>query len=466
MPRRLIGSSNVWCFVAGLAVGWLVVPRAAPPPMPDLARLYEQSMAAPDQPPVVFVHGILGSRLRDVETETELWLGSFFELVTTDHDRLALEFDPDTLEVRPDRLEAYAIADDVAGQDFYGNILATLRDYGRYVRTDIGTPVEPGVNRYYEFYYDWRQDNVVSAARLADFVDQIRRDYGDPDLKVDIVAHSMGGLVARYYVRYGRVDTLDDNDFPVNLYGGERVRRLILLGTPNLGAVNSLNAFLDGYRTGLRVVDSETFATMPSFYQLLPHPLNDWIVTADGRRLDRDLFDVAIWRRFQWSIFDPVVRRRILARFDDPGKGEAYLAALERYFDKRLERARRFVWSLTVPLPDGHPKIVVFGGDCTLTPARILVEEVDGESKVRMYPHEISRPVSGVDYDALMLEPGDGSVTKASLLARDTLDPSVPRHEYSFFPLDHAVLLCEKHNALTSNIAFRNNLLNELLSRD
>jgi len=27
--------------------------------MPDLARLYEQSMAAPDQPPVVFVHGLL-----------------------------------------------------------------------------------------------------------------------------------------------------------------------------------------------------------------------------------------------------------------------------------------------------------------------------------------------------------------------------------------------------------------------
>jgi hypothetical protein len=28
----------------------------------------------------------------------------------------------------------------------------------------------------------------------------------------------------------------------------------------------------------------------------------------------------------------------------------AWLIILEKYFEKRLERARRFVWSLTVPL--------------------------------------------------------------------------------------------------------------------
>jgi hypothetical protein len=108
----------------------------------------------------------------------------------------------------------------------------------------------------------------------------------------------------------------------------------------------------------------------------------------------------------------------------------------------------------------------VFGGACHLTPARILVEDVDGESLIRMYSKEISKPVQGINYDALLLEPGDGSVTKASLLGRDVLDPSVPRHKYSFFPLDHSVFLCEKHNNLTSNPNFQDNLLNELLSRD
>jgi hypothetical protein len=76
------------------------------------------------------------------------------------------------------------------------------------------------------------------------------------------------------------------------------------------------------------------------------------------------------------------------------------------------------------------------------------------------------RKCHGVDYDALLLEPGDGSVTKASLLGRNALDPSVKRHKYSFPPLDHAIFLCEKHNSLTGNVNFQDNLLNELLSRD
>ena len=205
---------------------------------------------------------------------------------------------------------------------------------------------------------------------------------------------------------------------------------------------------------------------MPSLYQLFPHPLNDWIITNSGKVLDRDLFDVEIWRRFQWSIFDPGVRERVMSRFSSADEGQVYLSRMEAYFEKRLERARRFLWSLTVKLPEPYPKLIVFGGGCTLTPARIIVEEVEGESMVRLYPDEVVNRIEDVDYDALMLEPGDGSVTKASLLARNVLDPSVKRHRYSFFPLDYSMILCEKHNSLTGNVNFQDNLLNALLSRD
>jgi hypothetical protein len=139
---------------------------------------------------------------------------------------------------------------------------------------------------------------------------------------------------------------------------------------------------------------------------------------------------------------------------------------LERYFEKHLERARRFVWSLTVPLPETPYKLIVFGGDCHMTPARLLVEEVDGVSEVCLYPGEIKNPVPGIDYETLMLEPGDGTVTKASLLARESLDPSVPRHKYSFFPLYYPIFLCELHDQLTSNLIFQDNLLHSLLSQD
>ena len=434
---------------------------------PDLNRLYMQSMHVVDQPPVVFVHGVMGSKLRNSKTGEELWPGSLKRILFSNYSDVALEIDPQTLKAMPSDIEAFDIADAAVGKDFYGKIVRTLGEVGEYSLSQVGHKADKTRKNYYVFFYDWRQDNVITARKLADFIDQIRLDYDDPDLKVDIVAHSMGGLITRYYIRYGREDVLDSNDFPVNMYGGKRVRRVILLGTPNLGSVKILNLFITGVQLGTREkIHTETLATMPSLFQLFPHPLNNWIITGEGKPLDRDLFDVNIWRRFQWSIFDPVVRERIRTGFTNPQAADEYIKVLEAFFEKSLERARRFVWSLTVPLPEDHPRLVVFGGACHLTSARILVEEVNGESLIRMKPAEIKDPAAGVDYDALLMEPGDGSVTKASLLGRDVLDPSVRRNKYSFFPLDHAVFLCEKHNSLTSNVNFQDNLLNELLSRD
>lgn len=434
---------------------------------PDLNRLYMQSMHVSDQPPVVFIHGITGSKLKNQQSNKELFPGSVSRIVTSDYSDLAFSINPETLEPLKDNVEAYEINDSVIGQDFYGNIINTLAEVGEYNLLEPGQTVDTARKNYYVFYYDWRQDNTKTAAKLADFIEQIRLDYANPELKVDIVAHSMGGLIARYYVRYGREDVLDGNDFPVNMFGRDKVRRLILLGTPNLGSLKILNIFIDGLKVGgADKIDTETLATMPSLFQLLPHALVSWIVTHEGKPLKRDLFDVNTWQRFQWSIFDPKVRERITSKYAKMEEAESYLQTLDQYFEKRLERARRFVWSLTVPLPEEHLKLVIFGGSCHLTPARIVVEEVNGISKVRMRPDEITSPIEGIDYDALLLEPGDGSVTKASLLGRDILDPSVRRHKYNYFPLDHAVLLCEKHNKLTGNINFQDNLLNELLSRD
>lgn len=435
---------------------------------PDLHRLYMESMMVDDQPPVVLIHGVLGSKLRDKTTNKDLWPGPATRLFLSDYSDIAFDIDPDSLAPMSNNIEAYAISEGAVGKDFYGKIVKTLGDAAGYKLAKIGEAVDPKQKNYYIFHYDWRQDNVVSATQLADFINEILVDYKNPDLKVDIIAHSMGGLIARYYIRYGKQDVLEDNDFDkkVTMYGGDRVRRVVLLGTPNLGSVKTLNLFINGVNTGLKQIGTETLATMPSLYQLFPHPLNNWIVNGKGDPLNRDLFDVETWRRFQWSIFDPKVRERIRAKFDNQHDAEQYIATLEHYFNKRLERARRFVWSLTVALPERHPKLTVFGGGCTLTSARIVVEEVDGESLIRMHPKDISQAVEGVDYDALLLEPGDGSVTKASLLGRNTLDPSIKRHKYIHLPIKQSFFLCVKHNSLTSNLNFQDNLLNTLLSRD
>lgn len=435
------------------------------PRKPDLQRLYASSARAADQPPVILLPGLMGSRIRDANG-TEQWPGGIGRLLLSDFEDLALAIDPQSLEVVNDGSHAAGITDRIAGRAFYDSIIRTLEQVGGYRRTLPGTPVAPGGRALYVLAYDWRLDNIAAARALDRLIEQIRVDHGQPDLQVDIVAHSMGGLIARYYLRYGGNDVLDSNEFPLNYRGEGRVRRIALLGTPNLGSVDSLHSFIGGRRLGLRTVRTETLATYPSLYQLFPHPINDWIISDAGTPLDRDVFDIDLWRRFQWSIFDPQVRKRILQRFADPARGAAYLNTLERFFGRSLERARRFVWSLTVPLEKTPWTMLVFGGDCHLTPARILVEEVSGESVVRLWPRDIARPRPGIDYDQRMLEPGDGTVTKASLLARESLNPAVPRHRYSFFPARGAMFLCEQHRALSNNLTFQDNLMHFLLSRD
>ena len=437
---------------------------AGNPTRPDLGRLYRVGAAFADTTPVIVIPGVFGSKLRDRTTGIEAWPGTARMILFGDYRELALDFDPATLAVRPDNLEAFDIADAALGQDFYRKLIETLRDFGGYVRGSIGTPPKPGERRFYVYAYDWRQDNVESARGLDRLIGAIRRDYGDPQLRVDIVAHSMGGLVARYYQRYGTEDVLDGRESQITLYGSTRVRKLILLGTPNMGSVSSLHAFLVGEEIGFGRIPQEVLATLPSGYELFPHPLVTWLIDASGHPRSDDLFDGETWRRYRWSIFDPAVEARIrAARGAD---ADAYIASLRRFFDYRLERARRFLWALSTPEPPSPIRYVLFGGDCELTPARLALDDTGTMPVARLHPDEMRHHVSDVPYPELMLEPGDGSVTKPSLLARETLDPSAPQNEDSVIPIAYWFFLCEHHTRLTGNVNFQDNLLNVLLTRN
>src|SRR5438552_14629456 len=71
----------------------------------------------------------------------------------------------------------------------------------------------------------------------------------------------------------------------------------------------------------------------------------------------------------------------------------------QRYFDYRLERARRFLWALSTPEPSTPIRYVLFGGDCAMTPASLALE-MEGETPVaRLRPDAIIHPVPGVPYD-------------------------------------------------------------------
>ncbi len=236
-PLALAGRREV----AGSRLRWLsaaIVALAAgcTPVQPDLFALYGSRIES-ERVPVVVVHGILGARLRDARSER--WPGSLWRLFFDDYSDLRLSIDPVTLEPRDDDLRPVGFFDFAGGRDFYRRLLQTLAGPGGY-RTGGARPT------LYPFYYDWRRSNVESAAWLDDLIERIRREHGNPGLRVHIVAHSMGGLLVRYYERFGRVDVIDDDSPRITGEGGRKLRRIVLVGTPNFGSITGLQRALDG----------------------------------------------------------------------------------------------------------------------------------------------------------------------------------------------------------------------------
>ena len=446
---------------------------------PDFDQLYrvlpDQEDQAAIPPPVIVIPGLLGTRLKDPETGREVWPGQITNVALSRFRNIVLPLPDYAGSNDPGdehRLEPNRVTETVLRRDFYGELVRILVRYGGYQRADPGEPItDKRRRRVYVFDYDWRQDNVATAQELDTFLNRIAEDYGERDLKFDIIAHSMGGLVARYFLRFGTEDVLNNNRLKVTWAGAPRVNKMILLGVPNLGSVSSIEGFIRGYTLGLRRVPQEVVATLPSTYQLFPHRIVNWLYDTQGRVIDQDQFSRATWAEFQWNIFDPEVKARVLRKH-----GAEYYAALERTFTTYSERARRFSWSLTVcpnyeesvggcpEFSEPPVRLVVFGGNCNLTPSAWVLEQSEGESQVRFSPEAITAPVPGIDYTTLMYDPGDGTVTKPSLLARDVLSPNTPRHEFSYFPLAYSFLLCEHHATLSSNTHFQDNLLDVLLT--
>jgi triacylglycerol esterase/lipase EstA (alpha/beta hydrolase family) len=78
-----------------------------------------------------------------------------------------------------------------------------------------------GIRRFSSFAYRPRLDYQRIARDLAAHVDAVRRETGAE--QIDIIAHSLGGLVSRYFMQTG---------------GARHVRRIVTLGTPYLAHAN------------------------------------------------------------------------------------------------------------------------------------------------------------------------------------------------------------------------------------
>lgn len=433
---------------------------------PPLDDLYSHAGNA-DQPPLIVIPGAFGSRLLDTRIGSEIWPKSARKLMFSSYKGLEVDIDAATLDPVSTDVQPYLVFRKGLGRDFYGQILETLEGPGGYQRRQPGDAVDPQQQRnYYVYLYDWRLDNVAAVAGLHELIERIRVAYQDPKLQVDILAHSNGGMLARYYARYGATDYLDTGDATPTYAGAAAIRRLLLVGTPNLGSMQPVLSHVRGEEIGLRKIPAEVVATTSGAPQLMPHPAIPWLVDNKGDVINRDVFDLETWRDFQWSIFDPHVRERTIRRKGGGAAGERYMEVLEAYLGKHLERGRNFMLLMACKNSERDVKPFIFGGDCDATVARLVVEEVRGKMVARERAESIVDPVAGIDYQDLIHDPGDSVVTRNSLLGRSETELLPGFSPLPPMPASHSVFLCERHQFLTGNRTFQNNLLHTLLTAD
>jgi pimeloyl-ACP methyl ester carboxylesterase len=226
------------------------------------------SFAAPNTGPredVVLLPGIMGSLLASIRGVTTLtWINPL----------LFLEGNARYLRLGPD------------GNDECGDVETMPISLEKLTYLKIGL----ALNRQsylHEFPYDWRRPIEYNADCLHASLE--RWAGGDPTRKFTLVAHSMGGLVSRAYMaRHPEA-------------AEQRIKALIMHGTPNFGATNAIDTLVNGnsmMATADRLNDQNNMRQLvyclPGVYQLLPAP-QQFFPAALDYPVSFDLYNAAAW---------------------------------------------------------------------------------------------------------------------------------------------------------------------------
>ncbi|MFZ1746861.1 MAG: hypothetical protein WBO24_20980 [Nitrospirales bacterium] len=309
----------------------------------------------------------------------------------------------------------------------------------------------------FQYAYDWRRDLVESAQGLARFIkakeaevqEEIFRRFGmkRSPVKFDLVAHSMGSLVARYYLRYGAADLPADGSLPpVTWEGARHVDHLVVIGPPNAGSVETLTILVDGLKPAplLSTYPSAIVGTMPSVYQLLPRSRHQPLLDVNDEPVT-NVFDPTLWERHGWGLADPSQDRILeilLPGIPDPQERRSVALDHQR---KALDRAKQLTSALDVPAtPPPTTRLLLVAGDSMPTMSAVQIQE-DGRLKITRHA------------------PGDGVVLRRSPLMDERNEKMLGSRLSSPIAWNQVLFIFSDHLGMTRDPAFVDNILYFLL---
>lgn len=434
----------------------------------DLAGIYAEAAAwdISKRNPIVFIPGIMGSKLVDTDSAQSVW-GDFSRLYadpTRSENRRLIALPMES--GRPlDELTSTAEADGALGEarprrlpivvGAYRDILQSIgissAGSGAQHRPDFGGG---GAFASFEFGYDWRRSLDETARklgeflRLATFFVQATRGNSEP-VKFDIVAHSMGGLVLRYYLRYGTQRLPYDGTLPrLTWAGSERISRAVIIGTPNAGSAIAIERLVTGLPAKSLVhpgFDPFIVGTMPALYQLLPRTRHGAFVHAKNRRAE-DLLDPEFWAMMGWGLAgnrgDKLLALQLIG-VDTPG--ERRRIALD-HLAKCLLNAKTFHTAMDLPAkPPDSLELHLIAGDAHLTPSKVT--GTAGIPRIKV----------------LQKAAGDGTVLRSSALLDERA--AGRRHQRVVTPIrwNSVIFAQTNHMGLTRDRVVVDNVLFRLL---
>ncbi|GEM_PF-2523145 len=214
--------------------------------------------APPEHNPIIIVPGITGSVLiKDYGDKSELWPNiTKLALSPTDSflNDLELLQDGTPSTVRP--IVVSDIVRSASTTDIFKSMISSLEQSGYTEGTNL-----------FVLPYDWRLSNTTNQALLKDTIANALAKSGKS--KVNIIAHSMGGLLVKDYIAKNPTTPIDN---------------LFYIGVPHIGAPKAFKMLMYGDDMGfsfsiadalrISILDPNRAKTisqnMPAVYELLP----------------------------------------------------------------------------------------------------------------------------------------------------------------------------------------------------